>query len=514
MQVDENEDIPMQRQACLNFVANKPDWTFTKEFIEKGVSGFKVSAKNRDVMQELQTEALAGSFDVLLVFMFDRIGRRDDETPFVVEWFVNQGIEVWSVVEGEQRFDNHVDKLLNYIRYWQASGESIKTSIRSKTGMAQAVLDGHHKGGTPAYGYKFVNLGRQNKKGQPVKDMVIDDYEASVVKIIFHQYVHYGMGPVMLCDYLTKKGIRNQKGELFKTRTLSEMIRNPIYKGILRCGETTNQIEALRIISDELFERAIEIKKQRVLENGNKQKCSTGKANNTLLSGLIFCGTCGGRLNAKTSNRTHRRVDGTVRKWVATRYICYNKLIDKHRCNGKSSHTASAVDNVVLRIVEEMFSNMKDVNIKSISNSSTNKKTDLKKILDKANAELKIIENRLESLNYQFVKAISGEINLSVDTINDGIALVNRDKELVLTQISELENEIENSTDSTKEMKSKYEDIIRWSKIFTTSEIPIKRSIISNLIERIIVFDENNIEIEFKVGMEKYFELVGESVAS
>lgn len=41
--------------------------------------------------------------------MFDRLGRRDDETPFIVEWFVNNGIEVWSAEEGQQRFDNHVD---------------------------------------------------------------------------------------------------------------------------------------------------------------------------------------------------------------------------------------------------------------------------------------------------------------------------------------------------------------------------------------------------------------------
>ena len=47
------------------------------------------------------------------------------------------GIEVWSAMEGQQRFDTHVDKLLNYIRYWQASGESIKTSIRVKTRMEQ-----------------------------------------------------------------------------------------------------------------------------------------------------------------------------------------------------------------------------------------------------------------------------------------------------------------------------------------------------------------------------------------
>ena len=132
-QVDQN-DIPMQKQACREF-AEGQGWTILKEFSEKGVSGFKVSAKDRDAIVDLQTAALNGEYDVLLVFMFDRLGRRDDETPFVVEWFVQHGIEVWSATEGQQRFDSHVDKLMNYIRYWQASGESVKTSIRTKTRM-------------------------------------------------------------------------------------------------------------------------------------------------------------------------------------------------------------------------------------------------------------------------------------------------------------------------------------------------------------------------------------------
>ena len=60
--------------------------------------------------------------------MFDRLGRRDDETPFVVEWFAKQGIRIFSVKEGEQKFESHTDSLINYIRYWQSEGESRKTS--------------------------------------------------------------------------------------------------------------------------------------------------------------------------------------------------------------------------------------------------------------------------------------------------------------------------------------------------------------------------------------------------
>ncbi len=99
-QVDKNErnesDIPMQKTACHEFADRQQGWVILKEFSEKGVSGYKVSAQDRDVIQDLKEAALKKEFDVLLVFMFDRIGRIDDETPFVVEWFAKHGIEVWS----------------------------------------------------------------------------------------------------------------------------------------------------------------------------------------------------------------------------------------------------------------------------------------------------------------------------------------------------------------------------------------------------------------------------------
>ena len=80
----EKDDIPMQKEACRNF-AESQGWEIVKEFSEKGVSGFKKSAKDRDELQKIQQAAMEGKFDILLVFMFDRLGRRDDETPFIVE---------------------------------------------------------------------------------------------------------------------------------------------------------------------------------------------------------------------------------------------------------------------------------------------------------------------------------------------------------------------------------------------------------------------------------------------
>ena len=106
---DQNQaDIPVQRKACREF-AERMGWTIVYEEQENGVSGFKVSANDRDKIQLIKEYAEQGKFDILLVFMFDRIGRRAEETPFVVEWLINHGIQVWSVNEGEQRIDTHVD---------------------------------------------------------------------------------------------------------------------------------------------------------------------------------------------------------------------------------------------------------------------------------------------------------------------------------------------------------------------------------------------------------------------
>lgn len=57
-QVDPQDDIPMQRRECLEFISRQQDWQFCEEVMEKGVSGYKVSIQKRDVIQDLKNRAL------------------------------------------------------------------------------------------------------------------------------------------------------------------------------------------------------------------------------------------------------------------------------------------------------------------------------------------------------------------------------------------------------------------------------------------------------------------------
>ena len=132
--------------------------------------------------------------------------------PNMVEWFVKNGIQVWSAKEGQQKFENHVDKLLNYIRFWQASGESEKTAIRVRTKHSQMIQEGQWRGGLVPYGYRLEFQGRTNKKNKPVRDLMIDEEEGKVVREIFHLLTEEGYGTNRVAQYLNDRGIKTKRG--------------------------------------------------------------------------------------------------------------------------------------------------------------------------------------------------------------------------------------------------------------------------------------------------------------
>jgi len=354
----EANDIPMQRNACHGFIASHPSWVFYDERAEKGVSGFKISAKNRDAIQEIQQEALDHKFDVLLVYMFDRLGRKDDETPFIVEWFVQQGIEVWSVSEREQRFDTHVDKLTNYIRYWQASGESIKTSMRVAEGMGMTVQSGHFRGGLAPYGYQLTKDGRTNKKGTEVCDIHVDVEEAKVVSKIFDLYISQGYGTQRIATYLAEQGITNRKGNNFTNVTIRHMLKNRTYTGVLKSGKSESEILMhLQIITPSIFEAV-----QQLMEMRSKPKeertVPLRIAGSALLAGNGYCGHCGARLTLTTSGKKRVNKDGKGTVIPRVRYVCYNKTRHKHLCDGQTGYTASKLDKIMDTIIHKLFARL------------------------------------------------------------------------------------------------------------------------------------------------------------
>ena len=114
----DQESILMQKNACHDF-AEKKGWNIVGEEQEIGVSGYKVSTVDLVKLKRIRKAAEQGEFDILLVFMYDRLGRNLNETPFIAEWFTKKGIHVWSVYEGEIIDGVDAERMLDYIRFWQ-----------------------------------------------------------------------------------------------------------------------------------------------------------------------------------------------------------------------------------------------------------------------------------------------------------------------------------------------------------------------------------------------------------
>ena len=51
-----NNDIPVQKEACKKFIDLKEDWILAEEYMELGVSGYKLGEKERDVLQTVKID--------------------------------------------------------------------------------------------------------------------------------------------------------------------------------------------------------------------------------------------------------------------------------------------------------------------------------------------------------------------------------------------------------------------------------------------------------------------------
>ena len=157
-------DIPLQRSILRPWGERMGYDVLKMELVEGGVSGYKISAENRDEIVRLKEMADRHEFEALGIYMSDRLGRIADETPLIVSFLNARGIKVLSYTEGEISAKTHNDKLMTYIRFWQAEGESLKTSIRIKDANEKGVEQGKWRGGCPPYGYRTVSKGSLNFK--------------------------------------------------------------------------------------------------------------------------------------------------------------------------------------------------------------------------------------------------------------------------------------------------------------------------------------------------------------
>ena len=508
-QVDHDEqnqaDIPVQRKACREFAA-KMGWTIVHEEQENGVSGYKVSANDRDKLQLLKERAEQGKFDILLVFMFDRLGRKSDETPFVVEWFVKHGIRVWSVNEGEQRFESHTDRLTNYIRYWQADGESQKTSIRTKTALGQMVQEGRFRGGSAPYGYRLAPSGIFNKRKHEVYKLEINEDEARVVRMMFNLCVGSGYGRCKIANLISSQGIQTRTGGNWHEATVGHILHNITYMGVLRSGESQSEVfPELQIIDPITFELAQKLMTERVNEFNEQRTLPRNTGGQSMLSGNLFCGHCGGRLTLTTNGTVRKNADGVQVARRRIRYVCYNKTRHRAECSGQTGYTMHILDGMVTEVLHQIFDRMKAVREDEIvSRTQMNVTADVKNQLTAAKREFTRATREYDAVKSKLMAIIRGESNLPESVISEMAEDAKKKMMAASEKVSALNAEMEQSNSRTNEIRRDYQSIMKWSEIFDSSDVAVKKMVAGYLIKKISVYSGYRLHIEFNINFAQF----------
>lgn len=505
-QVDKNEnDIPMQRTACWDFASSKPDWTIVKEYSEKGISGYKVSADDRDAIQELKEAALNNEFDILLVFMFDRIGRIDDETPFVVEWFAKHGIEVWSVMEGQQRFDNHVDKLMNYLRFWQASGESEKTSMRISSKMKQMMLDGLYTGGPVKYGYSLTESGLVNRKGAPIKKYRVDPVESEIVHMIDDMTINKGYGSHRLAKFLNEKGYRIHTGKEFTSTRVNYILRDPYYCGYLPDGSTSDALQALRIRSDETYNEILYILNERRDANEGKRHIARQTKGKAMLSGNIFCAHCGGRLVTTRYQDHYVRKDGSEYSVDEVKYTCYHKRNKLCECAGQTTYKADRVDEIIRHIIREIFSCMSGAPEEEKLQALFKRQMAGNKARQKQlEHDLGKSQEQLEKLQLEIAKTLTGESIYSPEDLMQVLRTVKGNIAKGEQELSQLKEEEIQKKKGIDLITPAYNQFKSWAEEFDSATLEQKKMIACHLFKRIEVGRDYQITVELNMTYQQF----------
>lgn len=520
-----DDDIPVQRAEAKQYIAKRADWEFDREYIEKAVSAYKNNVEEREVLQEILSDAREHQFDVLLTYMSDRIGRQE-EYSFYVATLNQLGIEVWTIKDGQLKTEEHIDKLLNYIRFWQNEGESKKTSMRVKDTQKELVKSGKFVGGKAPYGYQLVPSGMVSNHGRLLKKLEIVEENAQVVRLIYSLAVDKGMGYEKIAKELNARNIPAITTDKWKTGTIRSILTNPVYMGYLAINRRINhngfirldrkdwiyseeQIAELVIVSQQTWEKAQEIREARKNKINASKKVSAedyeaqyhvpfSTKGKLALIGLVTCGYCGKRLkNGSYCNHWTTKA-GEKKVSYAGRYVCPSK------CEKRACYPQNYLEGIVFGVVETYMEHLKSIDItEEIEKMQGQQRQRIEKELETIDKKQRTLQTDIRTLEEKIPEAIRGEYYFSAEKLSAMIKEKEQELEVLGKEAEQTKNRLSQVVNQNSDMEKFITMVPNWKEEFQNADTQTKKMLLSALIDQIEVKNDD-INIKFRIRLEDF----------
>lgn len=520
-----DDDIPIQRAEISNYISKQPNWTLEHEYIEKAVSAFKNTVQEREVLLQILEDAKAKKFDILLTFMSDRIGRKEEYSMYIAT-LNNLGIEVWTIKEGLLSTQEDTDRLTLFIKFWSNERESRKTGQRVKAAMSEMVKQGKHVGGKAPYGYELVYSGEISNHGRNLKKLQIVESEAKIIREIFRLSAIDNLGSFAIAKRLNEQGLLTN-GHEWKSCTVSDRLKNPIYMGYLTYNRRTHketystnpseewiyseeQQQHLVIVSSEIWYKSQANREQRkTLTSNIKEKYPISTSGSLPLMGLLYCGSCGTRLTNGSRYDTWTLKDGTKVRKMCGRYKCTNKANASIQCQGSALYRAEEIEPIIYNKIDEYLESLQKTSVyQEVLRKQEKSRKILLKEVEVVRKEVREMESDIVTLESQIPQALRGKGLFSAERLSNLLEESELKKVECEKRLESKLQEYESTSITNKDIQALSEIVINWSQEFAEASVHLKKILLSKIIERIEIKREE-IRIVFRISDEAFHQEEG-----
>ena len=498
----ESNSIHNQRELLHNFLKQHPELELYDEYKDDGWTGTNFDRPGFNRMLE---DIRQGKVTCVVVKDLSRFGRDYiDCGKYIEKIFPQLGVRFISVNDNYDTFamsssDNIVVPFKNLIN----DSYSRDISIKVRTNLEVKRRQGEFIGNFAVYGYM--------KDPDDKNHLIIDETAAAVVRDIFKWKIA-GLSPGSIAVRLNQQGVlspmeyKRSKGSNFQSHfkkgttakwshvAVRRILQNEIYTGVLVQGKRTtpnhktkkiiyrNKEEWVRV---EDTHEAIISRTQFHLVQELLQEDTRAAEEDTAVHpycGRIFCGDCGAPAVRKT-------VRSGKKEYVY--YVCGKNKADRDQCS-KHSIREDVLDMAVLATIRRQIEVILDMDraLQDMERLAW-ERFEIKKI----DASIAIQEEIIEK-NNELRMGTYEDFQAGILTRDEFVAV----KSEFTARIAESQKAIERLTQSKSEIQQGLSEQQSWLNQFKEYEniSDITRRVIVSLVERILVFEGNEIEVVFR----------------
>jgi site-specific DNA recombinase len=335
----EFNSLDSQREAAEAFIQSqrREGWIALPESYDDG--GFTGANMDRPALTRLLHAVEAGEVDCVVVYKVDRLSRSLLDFTRMLSLFEKHQVSFVAVTQQFNTSTSLGRLTLNILlSFAQFERELIGERTRDK--MSAARRKGKWVGGCPVLGYDVDPGGGR---------LVVNEAEAERVRAIFALFEEYGSVRLTLTE-IERRGWRLKSWALktgqfrvggpFALNSLRRLLTNILYTGAVRHKGQLYPGEHAAILTPGTWERVQNLITHRVA-------MARGKSRNkhlALLSGLLYCESCGTRMVYSYSGKNNRKYPY---------YVCLNAQRKGWAvCPGKSLPAGAIEESVLGRIRE------------------------------------------------------------------------------------------------------------------------------------------------------------------